>query len=152
MTRRAIVVEDQPHVLAGLARLLSDVLGYSVAPEDQCSTLEEGVAALSRAPIPALVICDVYIPSKEDLNGADLASAIKQPGPLMRVPVVVISGMMPEDSPDVRHASRAGAAYLAKPFIVAQLRAAIAEAQLSRPTDSHSFASLTASMSIDTLP
>lgn len=152
MTRRAIIVEDQPNVLAGLARLLSDVLDYDVAPEDRCSTLEEAVSALSRTPVPALVVCDVYIPSKEDLNGADLASAIKQPGPLSRVPVVVISGMMPEDSPDVQHAKRAGAAYLSKPFIVEQLRSAITEARMTQPTDSMTFATLTASVTMDTLP
>jgi CheY-like chemotaxis protein len=158
MTRRAIVVEDQPNVLTMLGRMLVDVLGYEVAPEDLCMTLEEAHDAVCRGPIPALVVCDVFIPSTSGLNGANLAAAVKQPtnprgepNPLAGVPFVVISGAVPEDAPDVQRAKRFGAAYLEKPFLVRELQAAIERAKSIEPTHSMTLSTLAASVSMDTL-
>lgn len=128
MSRRAIVVEDQPDVRNGLALLLSSALGYSVAPEDRCATYEEGCAAIARLPSPALLVVDVILPSVGKANGADLAWIVRSIPALADVRVVVISGVLPENHPDVRHAVDAGAVFVSKPFSVQRLIEAIERA------------------------
>ena len=133
MSRRAIVVEDDPTALALLATRV-EMLGFVVTLQDRCQTVEEAVATLAQGPVPALIVLDIVLPSRtfssggKRANGADLASGIRQTPVFADVPIVVVSGKMPESDPDVRHAIRCGAVYLGKPHRLSAFRDAVERA------------------------
>jgi CheY-like chemotaxis protein len=113
---RAIVIDDEPAVLAGTARLLSR-LGFVV------SSFTDPVAALSQLEtdggVPDLVLTDLAM---FGMSGWEVARRVVARHP--DVPVVVMTGHVAV--PDAELASHPGVrAVLAKPFTAAELQATL---------------------------
>jgi two-component system nitrogen regulation response regulator NtrX len=81
MSRRILLVDDDPAVLRGVSGLLRDE-GFST---ETASTAAEAYAALSRNP-PAAVILDLGLPGE---SGLSLLSRLPRP---LAAPIVVLSG------------------------------------------------------------
>ena len=108
----ALLVDDEALVRASTADMLAE-LGYSVA---EASSAEEALRRMDEGLKPALVISDHLMPG---MTGVDLARAVSARYP--DVPVLIVSGYadMEGIEPDL--------ARLTKPFLTADLSAALAE-------------------------
>ncbi|HEX3406411.1 MAG TPA: ATP-binding protein, partial [Caulobacteraceae bacterium] len=108
----ALLVDDEALVRASTADMLAE-LGYSVA---EASSAEEALRRLDAGLKPAVVISDHLMPG---MTGVDLARAVGARFP--DVPVLIVSGYadMEGIEPDL--------ARLTKPFLTADLSAALAE-------------------------
>ena len=108
----ALLVDDEALVRASTADMLAE-LGYSVA---EASSAEEALRRMDEGLKPALVISDHLMPG---MTGVDLARAVGARYP--DVPVLIVSGYadMEGIEPDL--------ARLTKPFLTADLAAALAE-------------------------
>src|SRR5437868_6571324 len=82
MSRRILLVDDDPAVLRGVSGLLRDE-GYQT---ETAATAEEAHQALTRDPPPAAVVLDLGLP---DESGLALLKRLPRPLP---APVVVLSG------------------------------------------------------------
>jgi CheY-like chemotaxis protein len=115
---KILVVEDERIV----AELIRDVLredGYIV---DMVRDGREGFSHLSQRPYD-LVICDVRTPG---LDGPALCETLAATTPSLHVPILFITGDT-MSSRTVHFLETSGLPWLAKPFRVEELRAAVAE-------------------------
>jgi len=116
MAKTILVVEDS----LDISRLLEHILrqeGYQTVVADDGPAGWEAFQKLQ----PDLVILDVNLPG---LNGLELCQKIKQAS---SIPVILLT--VQAETEAVRRGIRAGAdAYLAKPFEIAQLLAAVEHA------------------------
>lgn len=111
MSRRAMVVEDDPHIGA-LVEFALEPLALAVERYD------DGEAALERlraAPRPDVVVLDLMLPRG---SGRDILRALDDDPGLASVPVLVLSARA--GSSDLARA-RGPMAFLAKPFDVDDL-------------------------------
>ncbi len=124
--RIVAAVEDEPHMLKALTRLLSSH-GYRVEPYARGADL---LAAIHLIPFDCVVL-DLHMP---ELNGFDLMAVIKARG--IHIPVVVITG---KDEPnlEVRVSALGAHTLLLKPVDQEALLAAIGSATRSTPLEQH---------------
>ena len=117
MEGRALVVDDDPEVLAALAQLLQD-WGLSVM------AARDGAAALRLVAIhghPDAVVTDFRLPEGE--SGLDVLRRLRAVAPAFRG--VVLSGDIgPDEALEVQ---RSGYALLLKPVSAARLRSTVGE-------------------------
>lgn len=117
-----LLIDDSQDTTWVLSRLLTIKLGMEVRTVEDAS---QAVAAAAEFR-PSAVCVDLSMPQ---LDGYDLAAAIRQIPGLERVAIIVISG----SSPDTERASAAGIdAHLLKPVSYRSVAEAIATAILSR--------------------
>ena len=117
-----LIVEDDPFVLQMMVRIVES-LGYNVAPAT------DGPQALDllRGGGFGLVLLDRTLPS---MSGVEVLRALKQDPSTAAIPVILVSGMVDDDS--VAEGLEAGAEEcLPKPFARELLRQRI-EAHLER--------------------
>lgn len=121
---RVLAVDDDPHVLRLLARMLARFAGEVVS----ASTCDEGLSVLRDGGVDLLVI-DVHLGER---NGVELARAAATLHPVP--PVVAVTGAAsPEDGLML---GRAGVAQLLqKPFTIEHLRDALAQLEPPRPVE-----------------
>jgi two-component system cell cycle response regulator len=117
---RILVADDDPAMLGTLSWILKEQ-GYDVV-----STHEgKRVLELMRQRSPDLVLLDVLF---DDSNGTEVLEAIRQDDRWRDIPVVMMSGLTPEETA-VRTLGLGAADYVRKPFRVRELLARI-QAQL----------------------
>lgn len=110
MTRRALVVEDDPHI-GVLVEFTLEPLGLLV---ERCGDGESALERLRASPRPDVVVLDLMLPRA---SGRDVLRALDADVALATVPVLVLSAR-----PDAGDLSRRGPlAFLAKPFDVDDL-------------------------------
>ncbi len=115
MAKTALIVDDEPELADGCARLLKES-GF----ESQLAYSVEEAIPLLRSHKPALVLSDIYFRNGKD--GFDLAGYMREASP--RTPVILMSGY---DACEVEEQARdAGAArFLHKPFTREELISAV---------------------------
>ena len=114
MSKRILIVEDEPNIVESLSFLLTRE-GFSVASE------KDGAEALAkvRAYKPDLVILDVMLPNR---SGFDILRELKTIGPLPRVLMLTAKGQ----SADRETALESGAdLFMTKPFSNSELIEAV---------------------------
>ena len=117
LTRRVLVVDDQP----SMRMLLSEVLQELSCGVETAADGAEGAEIFERDPTYDLVITDLLMPR---LSGWELVRRLRAVNPT--VPIIVLAGSL--GSPDLQRAQHAGVAVLHKPVQLADLQAAIARA------------------------
>jgi len=116
---RILVVEDQPDVQLTM-RLSLEMEGYEVA---LASTADEAVTALEGS-TPDLVLLDITLPR---VSGWELLERLRADQRFATLPIVVVSALPGEGI--ARRAADLGAnGFLAKPFDVVELGAAVQRA------------------------
>ncbi len=123
MAKVALIVDDQPDLADGCARLLEEIgfksqLAYSV----------DDAILLFRSHRPALVLSDIYF-CNDGRDGFDLADYVRANNP--RTPVILMSGY---DASEVEEEARdAGATkFLHKPFESEELLSAVISVLLEK--------------------
>lgn len=117
-----LVVDDEPSICWGIARL-GETLGHTVI---SASSAEQALEEAARRR-PDVVILDVRLPGMDGLSAIERFQNV-----CGAVPVIVITAY--GDLPSAVTAMQQGAFdYIAKPFDVAKIRAALASALASRP-------------------
>jgi len=113
MSRKVLVVDDEPDALAFVASVLGDDYDVTTA-----GSADEGLAQ-ARADVPNLMILDVQMPGKD---GFVLFDELGRDDALKDVPVVMLTGIagktgMKFSGEDMKEfIGRAPAAYLEKPI------------------------------------
>jgi signal transduction histidine kinase/ActR/RegA family two-component response regulator len=115
-----LVIDDEPIVRAQLRRLL-ERRGYTV---DEAGSGRDGLAALERK-APDVIILDMTMP---DMDGAEVLRRVRAAG--CRLPVIVSSGYL-DPSIEQHLPSDGYQAFLAKPYSIADLDAALERALAS---------------------
>lgn len=116
MARSVLIVDDNKDLRENVAEIL-EAEGFHV---EGAGDADQALARLDRAPPPDVVLLDLRLPGSTD--GRGVAAAIRANPRLAGVRVVVVTGLPP--GPGARRAIPADA-FLAKPFGIAQLFAAI---------------------------
>lgn len=107
--RRVLLVEDEPADQELIASAFQRT--GSAASIDVVATVEAGITAFERDPLPVICIVDLRL---ERESGLDLLAWARTDERAQAVPFVVLSGS--DDRSDVRRSYDAGAnAYLVKP-------------------------------------
>jgi two-component system chemotaxis response regulator CheY len=114
---KVLVVEDSP-AMRGLIASIVDEVG-------DCEVIEavNGFDALRRLPRDnfALIITDINMP---DINGLELLSFIRKGSNTLATPVLIVTSEGSEKDRD-RGMALGANAYLTKPFVPAELAAAV---------------------------
>jgi HD-like signal output (HDOD) protein/CheY-like chemotaxis protein len=124
--RDALVVEDDSSAVE-IAEGLLGVLGYRVrsATDGRAGLLEVG------RKMPDLILLDVCLP---EMDGPTFLKVLRNVDGARGVSVVAVSAVYPRDGAVARQLHDLGAVrYLEKPFTLAQLRTAVAEAHPAGP-------------------
>lgn len=118
MTRRIIIGDDHPMVRAALRIALASVVSDLVV--DECSTLEEMITAIARAPHEVdLALLDLSMPGPHGFSGLFLLTA-----QFPSVPVAIVSAK--SDTATINRAISYGASgYLPKSLDLDELKFAI---------------------------
>ena len=101
MTKRILIVDDDPHVVLFLSTLLQDH-GYRTL---SASNGAEGWLAINREH-PDLVLLDLMMPHK---SGISLLSDIKTHEELKAIPVIMVTGIATETGIDLESIMKRGA-------------------------------------------
>ena len=119
MTKKVLIVEDEPEIQAILAMTLRHMGGFETV------LANDGVEAIERAleERPDLIVLDAMMPR---MNGYTACKRMKQDARLSCIPVVFLTAKT--DPHEVDRAMRAGAAgCVAKPFDPLKLAGQIAQ-------------------------
>ena len=118
MTKRVLLVEDEPNIVVSLRYLLTRA-GFQVDVEDNGS---EALKALLANP-PDVAILDVMLP---EMNGFEILEALRADERGAQVPVLMLTAKGQRE--DRERAMAAGAdRFVTKPFSNAELVAAVRE-------------------------
>ena len=118
MTKRVLLVEDEPNIVVSLRYLLTRA-GFQVDVEDNGS---EALKALLANP-PDVAILDVMLP---EMNGFEILEALRTDERGAQVPVLMLTAKGQRE--DRERAMAAGAdRFVTKPFSNAELVAAVRE-------------------------
>src|SRR5262245_58611305 len=120
--RRVLVIDDDPGVRQVLSYLLTEF-------RFECQTADDGASGLSRFDEGGwdLVVTDLAMPK---MNGWQVIESIRQR--TARMPIVLVTAYMAPEP--VRRGGEQGIPVVAKPFSIATLQAAIAEALDPNPS------------------
>lgn len=119
---RALLVEDEETCFRTLFQLLQR-WGYAVIPTIAWKPALEAIVENS------LDIAIIDIELRCDYDGLRILDTIRKSAKHKDLPVVMISGIYPEDHEVVVDVTELRASFLAKPFTPEQLRQAIGEAK-----------------------
>jgi two-component system LytT family response regulator len=117
---RVLIVDDEPHARAGLARLVEGTPGFMVAGE--CHDGRSAVRAIARDR-PDLVLLDVQMP---EMSGLEVIGAV---GPERMPPVIFVTAF---DQHAVEAFSVHALDFVLKPFDDRRFRAALERARRGR--------------------
>lgn len=116
MTKRVLVIEDEPNIIEAVSFILSRD-GWEVKTHANGHDAMEAV----RARAPDLIILDVMLPGK---SGFDILQEIRADAVHARTPVLMLTAR--GQTKDREMAERAGASqYMTKPFSNAEVLAAV---------------------------
>ena len=86
MTKKILIVDDQPEIAQAIAELLSDY-------DFECSVVFSGQEAIDSAilTLPDLILLDVVMP---EIGGPDVAKMLMADDFTKQIPVVFLSGLL----------------------------------------------------------
>jgi len=105
---RILVVEDEPN-LRKLIKTNLAASGYEVVT---AADGEEGLN-LAKEERPDLILLDIRMPG---MSGWDMLIALKTNPKVKKVPVIIMTASVPEESEEYKMRSMRAAGYLVKPF------------------------------------
>src|SRR5262245_20213402 len=118
MSRKALIVEDEPHTGQLLAMILRRQ-GF------ESTVLGEGKGAVEwvRTNMPDVILLDLMLP---DISGYEICRQLKLDRQTNLIPIVIVTALVAHE--DVIHGLQVGAnCYLTKPFELEQLEQAVDE-------------------------
>src|SRR6187551_1471815 len=116
MTRRVLIVEDDPVIRANVLELLTEEGFQVVSAQDGA----DGIA-LAKARVPDLVVCDITLPK---LDGYAVLRAIREDPAIASTPFIFLTAKA--ERTDMRTGMSLGADdYLSKPFTAKELLDAV---------------------------
>ena len=104
---RVLIVDDEPHLLEAISRLLS-LANYQVI---EAPTAEEALRQ-AKAQHPDVVLLDVVLP---DMDGTEVCRQIKADPELVDTHVVLFSGIMTDSDAQARGLAAGADGYLSRP-------------------------------------
>lgn len=118
MTKRVLLVEDEPNIVVSLRYLLTRA-GFDVAVEENGA---RGLAAALDSP-PDVAVLDVMLP---EMNGFEILAALRADPRGQRLPILMLTAKGQRED---RERAIAGGAdrFVTKPFSNAELVAAVRE-------------------------
>jgi CheY-like chemotaxis protein len=115
MTKRILVVDDEPSVTRNLKLNLESGGGYDVFAENNATH------ALTAARIfrPDLILLDVMMPG---MDGGDVAARLRADPLLRDTPVIFLTAIVSNEETDGHEMLRGEETFLAKPVHIGELR------------------------------
>ena len=120
---RILIIEDEAHIRANLARLLT-LEGYAVTATENGAA---GLAAAQAAP-PDLVICDLLMP---ELDGYGVLAGLRARAETSAVPFILLTASAAKSEREAALA-RGASGFFTKPFALQDVVAAVRE-RLANP-------------------
>lgn len=120
ITKRILVVDDEPSVTRNLKLNLESSDGYDVFAENHAAN------ALTAARIfrPDLILLDVIMPG---MDGGDVAARLRA-DPLFRdTPIIFLTALVSNDETDGHEILRGAETFLAKPVDMSELKKTVEE-------------------------
>ena len=115
---RILVVDDDPDLLNGTARLLEKG-GYTVT---RASSGEESLQIIKQDPIPDLLLLDRYLPG---IDGIEVCNRIKRDPALVNVFVVIVSGVYTASNEQAEGIELCADGYITRPIANRELLARV---------------------------
>ncbi len=115
ITRRILVVDDEPSVTRNLKLTLESGGGYEVLGENQPTN----ALSTARAFRPDLILLDVMMP---DVDGGEVAARLRHDPLLRDIPIIFLTGLVSNEETDGHEMLSAGETFLAKPVDIGELR------------------------------
>jgi CheY-like chemotaxis protein len=115
MTRRILVVDDEPSVTRNLKLTLEASGGYDVLGENDAGN------ALNTARFfrPELILLDVMMP---EVDGGDVAARLRADPVLRQTPIVFLTALVSNEETDGHAMVSGDETFLAKPVDIGELR------------------------------
>jgi two-component system OmpR family response regulator len=120
ITRRILVVDDEPSVTRNLKLNLESSGGYEVFAENRATN----ALSAARAFRPDLILLDVMMP---DLDGGEVAARLRADPLLRDTPVIFLTAIVSNEETDGHEMSSGGGTFLAKPVDIGELRKTVEE-------------------------
>jgi two-component system OmpR family response regulator len=120
ITKRILVVDDEPSVTRNLKLNLESSDGYDVFAENHAAN------ALTAARIfrPDLILLDVIMPG---MDGGDVAARFRADPLLRDTPIIFLTALVSNDETDGHEILRGAETFLAKPVDMSELKKTVEE-------------------------
>jgi CheY-like chemotaxis protein len=120
ITKRILVVDDEPSVTRNLKLTLESGGGYEVLGENQPTN------ALSTARVfrPDLILLDVMMPG---VDGGDIAARVRADPLLRGTPIIFLTALVSNEETDGHEMLSGAETFLAKPVDISELRQTLEE-------------------------
>jgi CheY-like chemotaxis protein len=120
ITKRILVVDDEPSVTRSLKLNLESGGAYDVFAENQATN------ALTAARIfrPDLIVLDVMMP---DMDGGDVAARLRADPLLRDTPIIFLTAIVSNQETDGHEMASGAETFLAKPVDIGELRKTVEE-------------------------
>ena len=115
ITKRILVVDDEPSVTRSLKLTLESGSGYEVLGENNATN----TLSTARAFRPDLVLLDVMMPG---LDGGDVAARLRADPLLRDTPIIFLTALVSNEETDGHEMSSGAETFLAKPVDIGELR------------------------------
>lgn len=115
MTKRILVVDDEPGVTRNLKLTLESGGGYEVLGENNATN----TLSTARAFRPDLVLLDVMMPG---LDGGDVAARLRADPLLRDTPIIFLTALVSNEETDGHEMLSGTETFLAKPVDIGELR------------------------------
>lgn len=115
ITRRILVVDDEPSVTRNLKLTLAAGGGYDVLEENDPSK----ALSAARAFRPDLILLDVMMP---DMDGGQIAARLRDDPLLRSIPIIFLTALVSNEETDGHEMVSGHETFLAKPVDLGELR------------------------------
>jgi len=120
ITRRILVVDDEPSVTRNLKLTLESSGGYEVLGENNATN----TLSTARVFRPDLILLDVIMPG---LDGGDVAARLRADPLLRDTPIVFLTALVSNEETDGHEMLRGAETFLAKPVDIGELKQTLEE-------------------------
>ena len=120
ITKRILVVDDEPSVTRSLKLTLESGSGYEVLGENNATN----TLSTARAFRPDLVLLDVIMPG---MDGGDVAARLRADPLLRDTPIIFLTALVSNEETDGHEMLSGAETFLAKPVDIGELRQTLQE-------------------------
>ena len=120
MTKRILVVDDEPSVTRNLKLTLESSGGYEVLGENNATN----TLSTARVFRPDLILLDVIMPG---MDGGDVAARLRADPLLRDTPIVFLTALVSNEETDGHEMLSGAETFLAKPVDIGELRKTLEE-------------------------
>jgi len=120
MTKRILVVDDEPSVTRNLKLNLESDGGFDVFTENHAAN----VLTAARIFRPDLILLDVMMP---DMDGGDVAARLRADPLLLDTPIIFLTALVSNEETNGHEMLSGAETFLAKPVDIGELRQTLQE-------------------------